>query len=348
MIIETEAVIIEKPFTARFDKVKVPVPKHHNLIIEVGLCGICTPEQRVFKGTSKKNYPYWGGHELFGNIKEVLSPTSNFKKGDRIIIALMNRCGNCIYCKNGLDNHCAYVNYNNEYIDSFHGPRGLSRIISIPDYKAFHAPTELLPQYLSLIEPTACVLRSIRCSTPINKNIGVIGSGTMGLIHSILLKTLGYNIFVFDDRKDDLDKARKIPVTETLPLSYLDKGKIFELTNGNGISTFFCTRYGKPIIEKVIKCINRGGEIILFQSIPTESKLLVDLNFLHYHEIKLIGTIAQSQEDFHDSIFLMKNHFSLFDCLLIKKMTPDNPSSAFEQALGLDINRVQVDFNQVK
>lgn len=47
------------------------------------------------------------------------------------------------------------------------------------------------------VEPTACVLRSIEVAGSIGRNVGIIGTGTFGILHSIVLKQLGYNVILF-------------------------------------------------------------------------------------------------------------------------------------------------------
>jgi len=344
VFIKTKAVIVNSPFQASFDEVILSVPQNHNLIVQIELCGICTPEQRVFKGTSDKNYPYWGGHELFGNIIEVLNPTSKFKVGDRIAVSLMDRCGVCKFCLSGLDNHCAYVNPVHPYADNYSGPRGFSCFLSIPEAKAFSLSDSLPSKYAALIEPVACVMRSIKSSNPKNNNIGVVGAGTMGLIHAVILKSFGYNVFIFESRAEDLTKAEKAAISGICEISSLCKEKIMEVTKSEGISAFFCTRYGVKSINDAIKSVNRGGDVILYQSISTENNITIDANFVHYNEISVKGTIAQTKTDFLDSIKYMQEKFEVFDCLTIEKIPASNPKSAFNKALDLSINRVQMDF----
>ena len=79
-MIPIERVIIDAPFSSLLETQNIEVPPTHSILVKVNMCGICTSEQRVFKGTANKPYPYWGGHELFGCVEKIISK-SKFNPG---------------------------------------------------------------------------------------------------------------------------------------------------------------------------------------------------------------------------------------------------------------------------
>ena len=46
------------------------------------------------------------GHEGIGIVEEVGSAVKNFKKGDKVIISCVSRCGTCENCQKQLYAHC--------------------------------------------------------------------------------------------------------------------------------------------------------------------------------------------------------------------------------------------------
>lgn len=334
MNIKIRRIVITEPYNSIDEDIEIEVPSNHNILVKVIMSGICTAEQRVFKGTSNKNYPYWGGHELFGIVERVFKGDSVFKKGDVVAISLMDRCGHCYYCKSKLDNHCAYVNNKNEYEDDYDGTRGFSNYITIPDSKAFLIDNDIPHKYLSFIEPTACVLRSIELAEPIKDNVGIIGLGTFGIIHSIVLKALGYNVHVFGDEEQlkqvsSLELAGYHKILELSDMSLKDK-----------ISTFFCTKYGYIGLEHAINYVDRGGKIILFQSIANNKSGIIDYNKIHYKEIAVQGSIAHNKRNFENAIQFIEKNFKYYKCLHVKEYSPTKHNEAFTAAISNKYNRI--------
>src|SRR5262245_40726643 len=99
-------VIFSGPSKLEVANVPRPVPKRGEALVEVRVCGICTWEQRVYRGT-RKDYPLLGGHEISGVVQEA-NECASLRMGDKVAVSRVPRCGACIYCKVGQDNLCSY------------------------------------------------------------------------------------------------------------------------------------------------------------------------------------------------------------------------------------------------
>lgn len=344
MLLSVNRIVVPESKLAIFETATIPIPPTHDIIIQVGLCGICTSEQRVFKGTSRQQYPYWGGHELFGIVVEKIKEVAGVNIGDTVALSLMNRCGSCKYCARRLDNHCAYCNHVDDYHDGFSGPRGFSSFMSLSMAKAFPVSGSIPPAQLTFIEPTACAMRSVEVGSPLRAEVGVIGCGTMGLIHAIVLKSKGHSVHMFEDDNSDLLKAQSLDLSGLWPTRLLETDEINRITAGRGISTFFCTRYGIDGVQRALRCVDRGGAVVLFQSVLEMANMEVDITALHYHETRLVGAIAHTRQNFQDAIAFMSAHFGLFSVLTTEIISAAAPQHALERSLGRDLNRVLIEF----
>ena len=334
--IPIERVIITAPFCSVVENQSVEIPLNHTILVKVSLCGICTSEQRVFKGTGNKPYPYWGGHELFGCVEKVLS-TSKFCLGDYVALSLMPRCGKCRYCLAGLDNHCAYVSHSDEFSQGPTGTRGFSNYITVPDERAFLLPDIPNKTYI-FVEPTACVLRSIEMAEPIGRNVGVIGTGTFGILHSIILKQLGYHVTLFgEERNYDRPIGRIID-------AYINIDDYAEGSVRPQIDTFFCTQYGKKSLVYASNMIERSGTIVLFQSVADEPIVGIDYNKVHYKEIKIHGSIAHTKRNFQDAVSFISSHNDLYKVLSLKTYSMNEHLIAFHESITHKFNRVAISF----
>jgi len=86
----------------------VPDPGKGQVLIRVSVCGVCHTELDEIEGrTPPPHYPVILGHQVVGYIEKLGAQTKRFRVGDRVGVAwIFSACGECAYCKNGLENLC--------------------------------------------------------------------------------------------------------------------------------------------------------------------------------------------------------------------------------------------------
>ena len=348
-MLDTKAIIMTEPGRADLRDISVPVAASETVLLRVELCGVCTPEQRVFRGASQ-TYPYWGGHELSAVVEEDKTPNvlRPLEPGTRVALGLMPRCGHCDVCRRGLDNHCAYVNRAVLPVKSedFRGPGGFTTRIAVERYKVFVYPDDVPTETVALTEPVACCLRSIKAGdVRPGATVAVFGAGTMGRIHAALLKNIGCRVLVFDNDEAARDAvaAHGADHVGEMAGGYVAE-VVSDLTKGEGVAAAFCTRGGSQAVDSAIEVSRRGGSVVLYQSLPRDKTLSVDLNYLHYQEIKLIGTIAQSANDLAEARDLLSANPAFYEKLALRTVDAQQPETALNAALEPGINRALVDF----
>lgn len=340
---EVQALIITRARLVETWRLEVPGPTNGDLVVRTEFCGLCTPEQRVYRG-SRPTYPYWGGHELSGIVQSVQSEQGPIKVGDRVAVLLMRRCGVCHACRTGLDNHCAYLQPEIQQGLPL-GPGGLTDRIVVPSYKVFTLPPNLPAHQAALVEPIACVARGIDRARPRQGEFAaVIGGGTMGLIHTILLSLKGCCVYLFDDDETTHPIATQAGATFAGEVALLsDPENVRRWTEGWGFDLVFCTRFGVRGVEAGLAGAARGGRLVLYQSNPKDELIAFNPNILHYKEIEVIGTVAQGVADVKTALSLLADNSARFDVLRIEIIAASNPNEAFERAIDPQVNRVLVD-----
>jgi L-iditol 2-dehydrogenase len=345
-VMKAIGLIIDAPGSVGIRELTLPRSEAHDVSIRVELCGICTPEQRVYRGT-RRIYPYWGGHELCGIIEHAVAPTNeSFNVGDRVAVALMDRCGTCWACRAGFDNHCAYLHPKNAADGVPPGPRGFTTRISVPAYKVFKLENHVPPTAASLVEPLACVLRSVaRSRARAGESALVIGCGTMGLIHAAVLTSMGCLAILADRDSTAIDAARaRGMITLNLLKDDLATAIPQQLSDNEGVHVAFCTRGGAASVSLAAKLVRRGGRIVLYQSISGDDSISLAANHIHYREIEIIGTIAQTRQDLEQAARFLNSNPSLLDCLSLEVLSFDLGSKVFDRAITPAVNRVLIDF----
>ncbi|MGC8605566.1 MAG: alcohol dehydrogenase catalytic domain-containing protein, partial [Desulfomonilaceae bacterium] len=71
-------------------------------LVKVIMAGICRTDLEIFKGYM--NFVGIPGHEFVG---QVVESSDHSLLGKRVVAEINVGCGQCDFCKSGLDRHCA-------------------------------------------------------------------------------------------------------------------------------------------------------------------------------------------------------------------------------------------------
>jgi L-iditol 2-dehydrogenase len=205
------------------------------------------------------------------------------------------------------------------FLENRHFRHGLlSSFRFVAPYQAVPLPDGFSSAAATLIEPLACVLRSIgRGNVASGDPVVVVGNGTLGLLHAAALEVIGAAVILLDANGSPEAAVERV-VSET---------------KGSGAVSAFCTQGGAPWIEAAVKMSARGGRVLLFQSIRDQSKICFDANDIHYREVAILGTISQRLDDFRKAISVANLHPEIFNRIRVQPASYEQPAKAFEMSL---------------
>jgi L-iditol 2-dehydrogenase len=175
-----EVAVVEEP---------IPACPPGGLLVRTEACGLCSGELMAWYMDQK--VPHILGHEVAGAVIE--SDDSRFPLGSRVFPHHHAPCLQCEHCRSHRYVHCA------QWKRTKLVPGGMAECFAVGPENLTDAllVDDLRPVDAALIEPLACVVKSIG-SVPTDgatKNIGVIGLGVMGLMHALMLPGLiGYDL----------------------------------------------------------------------------------------------------------------------------------------------------------
>ncbi|MCL5873832.1 MAG: alcohol dehydrogenase catalytic domain-containing protein [Candidatus Thermoplasmatota archaeon] len=192
--------------------------------------GICGTDKEIAQGKLTFARPEIGsslvmGHEAVGIIAESVED-STFKEGD-IVVPMVRRPGGCRMCRLGRQDYCEDGDFveagirgkngfmREEFIDD---PRFLVKVDN-PSIRDLAVLTEPLKNVMKMEEtfqflrtriPWYCEDSTLSC-----KNMYVFGTGTEGLLISIVFKSLGMNVVA----------VNRHPLSENV-MDFLDRNRI--------------------------------------------------------------------------------------------------------------------------
>lgn len=232
-----------------------PIPGPEDVVIKVHRCGICGTDLHLTEGHQ------WQfaigavlGHEYAGEVIEIGSKVTGFKKGDLITALPSMGCGHCEACYRGNLTLCRNA-------PGLVG--GYAEMIRVPTSNAIKLPSTLSAADGALIEPLAVGLYAVRLSQirP-GDRVLILGAGSVALCTIYWAKRLGAGRIVAMSRS----ARRKDLVLEMGANAYVQYGDneendVIEALGGKPDIVFECV--GNPgFLAKGIQHVRPLGQVM--------------------------------------------------------------------------------------
>ena len=114
------AMVLDRPRQPlRMRDLPRPHPGPHDLLIEVGACGVCRTDLHIVDGElTNPTLPLVPGHEIVGRVVECGDAVDGVALGDRVGVPWLGAtCGACGYCRSGRENLCAAARFTGYHVD---------------------------------------------------------------------------------------------------------------------------------------------------------------------------------------------------------------------------------------
>ncbi|HHY37636.1 MAG TPA: alcohol dehydrogenase catalytic domain-containing protein [Clostridia bacterium] len=313
-----KSAVFEGPGKVEIRELPVPGLEGNQVLVKVKACGVCTWEKRFFAGdgVSPDQYPVRGGHEIAGVVAAVGPDAApDLKPGQPAVVASLTRCGQCYYCRRGMDNLCVRSAESAQKQEPW-GPAGFSEYVLVRDYEVYRISENLPFVEASLAEPLACVCRSVRASGIQASDTAIImGAGVMGLLHLKLLSAMGVNSIVVEP-----DHARHSIAYANGALKCIDPvevppGDVVSVLNESpggisgepflGFTAAFLTAGGPSAAHYALASLAKGGALVLYGAFHPEHVMNLDLNDIHYREIAIVGSYRHDRQSFRKAADLL-------------------------------------------
>lgn len=290
------------------ESVAVPEIGSGDILVRVRAALTCGTDVKVFRRGYHARMivpPALFGHELAGDIVSVGSKVTNFRAGQRVVAANSAPCGHCFYCKRGLENLCEDLLFNNgayaEYI------RIPARIVQKNTYEL---PDHVSYQDAALVEPLACVIRGLEETGVLpGDTVAVMGLGPIGCMFIRLAKVYGARVIAIGRRQQQLDRAGELGASEgIIAADGVDiVPTIKSMTNGRGVDVAIEAVGHSAAWQTAVRMLRRGGTVNFFGGCPTDTKVNLDTNLLHYSELTCKASFHHTPSHIQKALELVTN-----------------------------------------
>lgn len=329
------------PGIINLEEVNKPVINANEYLIEVLCSGLCGTDIKTYKqGHHMFVPPTVLGHEFCGKIVEAGENVDSTLIGKKIVCAPYVSCGHCEMCQKGLEELC----FNKI------GTSGSFTEFLIIDTEVAKKGMVVLEDNanvleMSLAEPLACILNSIRKSNiQAGQNVLVMGAGPMGLIHVEVLKDFGCDtILVTEFNQNRTNIAKEMGAIVINPSVENVKDKIDEYTKHNGVDHIIVCVGLSSAVEEAFQYANNGTVINVFGGLKSGSMIQIDPNLIHYNNVTLVGSFGFTPTDFKLAARLLENGKVSLTKIITNTYKLSEIREAFENSSSPDVIKILVE-----
>jgi L-iditol 2-dehydrogenase len=315
----------------RIEERPLPLLEAGDVLIATGASGVCSGD--LMPWYVRKKAPFVFGHEPAGTVVAIGSeaavpPALQALLGKRVFAHHHAPCFACDECRAGRHVHCA--TWRATALD----PGGMAEYFRVP--RANLADTLVLPAALSfadgsLVEPLACVVKSLRRAFPLEferhdlpapssvgeaplvapliatlagRTLYVIGAGVMGLLHIATATALGATAYASDFHPERRLAAERLGATAAFePAEALER--LAALTRGRLSDAVICGPGNAAALAASVAATGADGTVLMFTPLEPEERFSFDQSAAYFRDIKLVASYSCGPSDTRDALGLI-------------------------------------------
>jgi len=293
--------VMTAPRKIEFQEVAKPASKADQVLIRVKNIGVCGSDIHVYHGLHPyTSYPVVQGHEVSGIISEVGELVQGFSKGEQVVFMPQVTCGTCYPCRHGMYHICDSLR-----VMGFQTGGAAQEIIAIDADKVLKVPNHVPPDQAALVEPIAVAVHALSRGGEIkDKNVLVLGAGTIGNLAGQVAKALGSRaVMITDISEYKREQARQ-------------SGLDFIVDPAEDLNRAILDHFGPDCADLILECV--GAQDTITQAVSKArkgstvvvvgvfgKKPQVDLGLVQDREISLVGTLMYQRCDYEKAIELV-------------------------------------------
>jgi Threonine dehydrogenase and related Zn-dependent dehydrogenases len=286
------ASVYRGPNDITFEQREVPEPGPGEVLVRVGVCGICGSDATEYaRGPVLARPPMVLGHEFAGTVERTGPGVAGFPPGASVVAGAGIACGTCTMCRAGRTNLC--TSYSTLGLQHDGGLQGYvvapaSTLLDVSD-------TGLAMDTLGLAQPMSIAVHTVRRSgLKAGQDAVIVGVGGIGTFITVAAAAVGARVLVVDRDEERLDLAMTLGAHAKLVAGQASLAdRLAEL--GMEADVFFEVSGSRPGIDSVFEAARPGATIVPvgIQKAPLE----VLVSEWTMREYTIVGTVAHVYAD---------------------------------------------------
>jgi L-idonate 5-dehydrogenase len=276
----------------RVETDEVARPGSGEVLVRVGAGGICGSDLHYYQdggfGPIRVREPIILGHEVAGTV-EAVGEGSELAPGDRVALNPSRPCGECRYCREGLNNHCLNMRFFGSAMRTPHEQGAFRDLIVTTEGQCVKVGKDTSLALAACAEPLAVCLHAAGRAGPLKgRRVLVTGAGPIGSLCAAAAAHGGAaEIVVTDLHRTTLDVAAAMGATRTVNVAdEPDAMASYAADKGHFDVVFECSS-AAPALRSAIETTRPGGRVV---QVGVTGDLPVPINLLVGKEIELVGS----------------------------------------------------------
>jgi L-iditol 2-dehydrogenase len=273
-------------------------------LLRVEACGICGTDLRIAAGAHRA-YPEGTvrvpGHEIAGRL-EAVGDGVDLPVGASAFVAPNIGCGHCPECRAGRVNLCRTPRALGITDDG-----GFAEFVLLDEALVSQGNVLLVEDgrdmaALALVEPLACALRGSKaCRIADGDVVVIVGAGPVGLMHLQLARLRNPDrVIVSEPNPARRAEAERFGADVTV-----EPGQLAEAV-GDGADVIVTAAPAPAAQRQALELAAPNARINFFGGLPRDrSQVELDTNLIHYRELVVTGTTANTTEDCREALELV-------------------------------------------
>jgi (R,R)-butanediol dehydrogenase/meso-butanediol dehydrogenase/diacetyl reductase len=288
------------------DVAEPPPPAAGEVVVRVVTCGICGTDLHEYVAgpivTSATPHPLTGaqnpqilGHEFTGDVVAIGPGVTTVAEGDRVAIMPLAYCGQCAYCRRGLQHLCATM----ACVGLSHAWGGMAELATVAEYQVVRLPANVTYQQGALIEPTAVAAYGVeRAGVGPGDQVLVTGAGPIGALAALCARSAGAStVYISEPSPARRARAEALGVATVLDPTSVEVPELLrEQTDGLGVHVAIECSGHPDGFATAIRSLRRRGTLAqtgLFVGEASVEPMLWSLN-----DLTIVGTWCYWVYDF--------------------------------------------------
>jgi threonine dehydrogenase-like Zn-dependent dehydrogenase len=270
------------------DRAIPQIRKDEDVLLRVQASGICGTDLNILAmpPAHKAKLGIVIGHEGVAVVEQVGKEVSSVKAGDRVVIAPRLTCGDCEYCRRGLDNQCTNYQTIGTTLDGTFAPHAIA-----PARALYKISDKVSLEDAALFEPLSCVVGSL-ARAPIHPgdNVCIIGAGPMGALFAMVAKAHGAGrVIMADIAPYRLEFVEE--VLGAIPINSKEMDLQKEVMAHTGIGCDLVIDAVGNQMATAVKLARRAGNVLLFGLRPNDTQQVNQYHITRY-DLNVFGAFV--------------------------------------------------------
>lgn len=291
-------IVYAAPYEIQVRDCEIPAVGESQVLLKMVYAGICGSDLQIYHGKHKyMTFPVVGGHEGSAVVVQTGAKVTDFKVGDRVAIEPQITCGKCRACKRGRFNVCEHLKVLGTHTDGL-----MTTYFAADSAWLHHCPDDMPYELITLVEPLAVAIGSVKRSHYQNANIAVIGAGTIGNLIAQAAVALGAKkVLLTDVLEDKLAYARTCGLEYCVNTRDLSLKEAVLQTFGPDGADVIIDAAGIPYtFQAALDAALPASEIVMTANY--KEPVSFEVPRIQRREINLIGHMMYVREDYEDAI----------------------------------------------